>query len=188
MLFDPNNNVGMTQEIVGLFICYACKEINEIPNYDPKNADRDTRIGYLVDQHLNRHPSLEDRIVTEWCRLAFVPDSMWRSHEYKKKITDGILNTDGRTGFDSETYATMNTFKEDALKCFASHGRPDYTAVGCQDFLSANKELKPNTAVERKAAGLPRYDDVKVKKSFLCEHCPYFTQVQSIERMRKSKR
>lgn len=187
MLFDPANNVGMTERLIGLYVCFQCKEINEIPDYDPKEADRDTRIGYLVEMHLQRHPSLAERIPTEWSRLGFVPEKMWKSSEYKKQIVNGILKSNDQTGFDAEFYATMDTFKEDAGKCYQSHGRPDYTAVGCQDYLSANKELKPNTAIERKAAGLPRYDDVKVKRSFLCEHCPYHSQVVSIERLRRGK-
>lgn len=187
MLFDPNNNVGMAERIVGLYVCFQCKEINEIPDYNPKDADRDTRIGYLVEMHLQRHPSLEDRDVTMWSKLGFVPESMWKNTEYKKQIVNGILKSNDQTGFDAEFYATMDTFKEDAGKCYQSHGRPDYTAIGCQDYLSASKELKPNTAIERKAAGLPKYDDVKIKRSFLCEHCPYHSQVLSIERMKRSK-
>lgn len=182
-LFDPEDK---SIEKTGLYICFQCKTIDEIPNYEPKEADRDTRIGYLVETHLQRHSFLENRVLTEWCRLGFVPTSMWNNTEYRKKITEEILKGNDQTGFDSETYATMNTFRDDALKCFQRHGRPDYTAVGCQDYLSGSKELKPNTAIERKAAGLPKYDDVKVKKSFLCEHCPYHSQVISIRRMKRS--
>jgi len=112
---------------------------------------------------------------------------MWANTEYRKQITKEILQGTDQKGFDAEFYATMDTFKEDALKCFTAHGRPDYTAIGCQDYRSASKELKPNTAVERKAAGLPKYDDVKIKRSYLCSHCPYESQVISIERMKRSK-
>lgn len=188
VLFDPNKNVGMAERIIGLYVCFQCKEINEIPDYDPKDADKDTRIGYLVEMHLQRHPSLVERMVTDWSKLGFVPESMWKNKEYKKQIVDGILKSNSQTGFDAEFYATMDTFKEDALKCYTSHGRPDYTAIGCQDYLSVNKELKPNTAIERKAAGLPSYDETKVRRSFLCEHCPYHSQVVSIERMKRSKK
>lgn len=182
-LFNPDDK---TVKKTGLYICFPCKELNEIPDYEPKDADRDPRIGYLIEQHLRRHPSFEDRNLLEWCSLGFVPAKMWDNPEYKKEITKKILEGNGLTGFDSETYATMNTFKEDAGKCYNSHGRPDYSAVGCQDYLSVNKELKPNTSVERKAAGLPTYDQVKVKRSFLCEFCPYHAQVISIRRMKQS--
>src|SRR5690349_18029692 len=118
-LFDPEDK---TVKKTGLYICFQCKEINEIPNYEPKEADKDTRIGYLVETHLRRHSFLEDRVVTEWSRLGFVPTSMWENKEYRQKITEEILKGNGQKGFDSETYATMNTFKEDAGKCYTSHG------------------------------------------------------------------
>jgi len=177
----------MAEDLTGIFICFTCKELNEIPSYVPADADRDPRIGYLAEMHLRRHPSVEDREITEWASLGSVPTQHWQNAEYKKEITKKILEGNGLTGFDAEFYATMDTFKADAGKCYKAHGRPDYTAIGCQDYLSASKELKPNTAVERKAAGLPKYDDVKIKRSFLCEHCPYHSQVVSIERMKRSK-
>lgn len=183
-LFNPDDR---TVKKTGLYICFVCKEINEIPNYEPKEADKDTRIGYLIQQHNNRHRSTEDREPTTWCSLGFVPTTMWENAEYKKEITKKILEGNGLTGFDAEFYATMDTFKSDALKCFSAHGRPAYKAPGCQDYLSVSKELKPNTAVERKAAGLPRYDDTKVKRSFLCEHCPYHSDVISKVRIERAK-
>lgn len=183
-LFDPNDKMVKK---TGLYICFLCKEINEIPDYEPKEADRDTRIGYLVENHVRRHPSVEDKEVTMWSQLGFVPTDMWQNAEYKKEITKKILEGNGLTGFDAEFYATMDTFKEDAMKCFNAHGRPSYKQPGCQDYLSASKELKPNTAIERKAAGLPRYDDVKVQRSFLCEHCPYHSDAISKIRIERAQ-
>jgi hypothetical protein len=188
ILFDPEKNIGMTERIVGIYVCFQCKEINEIYDYNPKDADNDTRIGYLVEMHLQRHPSLAERVVTEWSRLGFIPEKMWKSAEYRKQITDEILKGNNQKGFDSETYSIMDTLKEDAMKCFQAHGRPVYKAPGCQDFLSASKEIKPKTGVERKAAGLPSYDETKVKRRFLCEHCPYFSDAQSKIRIEKAKR
>lgn len=184
-LFNPDDK---TIKKLGLYICFVCEEINEIPDYEPKEADNDVRIGYLVETHLRRHPSTAERMVTEWSRLGFVPESMWRNQEYRKKITDEILKGNGQAGFDSETYSIMDTLRDDALKCFQAHGRPVYKAPGCQDFLSVSKEIKPSTSVERKAAGLPSYDETKVKRRFLCEHCPYFSDAQSKIRVEKAKR
>ena len=177
----------MAEKKTGLYICFPCKTIEEIPDYVPEDADRDPRIGFLVESHLRKHPSFEDRILTEWCSLGSVPTADWVDHNKQKQIKDKVLEGHGLTGFDAEFYATKATFQADALNCYSKHGRPDYTGTGCQDFLSASKELKPQTGLERKVAGLPKYDDVKVKRSFLCEYCPYFTQVQSIERLKKGK-
>jgi hypothetical protein len=169
----------------GLYICFPCSTIDEIPDYKPEEADRDPRIGFLVSNHLNRHPSFETRTLTDWCSLGSVETSHWENPKEQQQIKEKILENHGLTGFDAEFYATQNTFKEDAMKCFQAHHRPSYTEVGCQDYLSGSKEIKPDTALERKVADMPRYDDVKIRKSFLCEYCPYHSQVLSIERMKR---
>jgi hypothetical protein len=177
----------MANDLTGVLICFVCKEIDEIPNYDPAQADRDPRIGYLLEMHLGRHPSSAERDPVEWASLGSVDSTYWNNKEYKQEITKKILEGNGLTGFDAEFYATMDTFKADAMKCFNSHGRPAYKAPGCQDYLSNSKELKPNTAIERKAAGLPSYDDVKVKRSFLCQHCPYHQDAISKIRIEQAR-
>lgn len=172
----------MSDKLTGLFICFQCKEVNEIPDYVPADADKDTRIGYLVENHLRRHPSLEDRVVTDWASLGSVPTKDWENNEYRKQIMNKILDQHGLTGFQQDFYDTVDTFRADALACWKRHGRPAYksnTAPKCNDYLSGSKELKPNTSVERKAAGLPRYDDVKVKQTFLCQYCPYHQSVKT---------
>jgi hypothetical protein len=183
-LFNPDDK---TVKKTGLYVCFQCKTIDELSDYEPKEADQDVRIGYLMEEHLRRHPSLADRVATDWSSLGFVPTSMWSNKEYRKKITDEILKGNNQKGFDSETYSIMDTLKEDAFKCFEKHGRPVYKAPGCQDFLSASKEIKPGTGVERKAAGLPTYDETKVKRRYLCEHCVYFSDAQSKIRMEKGR-
>lgn len=178
--FDPYKDKTVNK--TGLLICFACHSIDEIPNYDPEEADNDPRIGYILETHLRRHPSLEDRLSTEWASLGFVPTRHWKDPEYRKDITKKILEGNGQTGFDSEFYAVQNTFKEDAMDCYNRHSRPAYNSTTqgkCTDYLSHNKEIKPNTSRERKKAGLPTYDETKVKKSFICEYCPYHQSVKS---------
>jgi hypothetical protein len=178
----------MASDLTGIIICFVCKEIDDIPNYTPAEADRDPRIGMLLEVHTRRHPSVENRVVTEWASLGSVPTEHWNNSETKKEIKKKILEGNGLTGFDAEFYATKETFKEDALKCFTAHGRPSYKNPGCQDYLSNAKELKPNTAIERKAAGLPTYDETKIKRSFLCEHCPYHSDAISKIRIERAKK
>jgi hypothetical protein len=172
----------MSETLTGLFICQVCKEIAEIPDYVPAEADNDPRIGYLAEVHLRRHPSFEDRLITDWASLGSVPTKAWESNEYRKEITKKILENHGQTGFDAEFYATQNTFKADAFACWKRHDRPAYistTQSRCQDYLDSSKEIKPSTGVERKAAGLPSYDEVKVKRTFLCQYCPYHQSVKN---------
>ena len=170
----------MSDKLTGLFICFFCKEVNEIPDYVPAEADKDTRIGYLAANHLRRHPSLEDRVITDWASLGSVPTKEWENNEYRKQIMSKILDQHGHTGFEQDFYDTVDTFRGDALACWKRHNRPafkDNTSPKCADYLDKSKELKPNTAVERKAAGLPSYDDVKIRPAYLCSYCPYHVSV-----------
>jgi len=178
--FDPHKDKNV--HLTGLIICHPCQTIDEIPDYDPDNADNDPRIGYILETHLRRHPSFEDRHVLEWCKLGFVPTRHWKDPEYRKDITKKILESDGRTGFDKDFYDVQNQMKADALECWNRHNQPAYksnTQPKCNDYLDVSKEIKPNTSRERKAAGLPTYDDTKVKRSFICEYCPYHQSVKS---------
>jgi hypothetical protein len=114
--------------------------------------------------------------------MGYVPTRNWKDPEYRKGITKKILESDGRTGFDESFYDIQNTMKDDAAKCYQSHGRPAYksnTQPKCGDYLSHNKEIKPDTSKERKSAGIGSYDDSKVRKSYICEFCPYHQSVRS---------
>lgn len=177
--FDPykDKNVHKT----GLLICFPCHSIDEIPDYDPDMADFDPRIGYILEAHLRRHPSFEDRRSTEWAALGFVPTRHWKDPEYKKQIMEQVLKGNGQTGFEKDFYDVQNTFKSDALECYKRHNQPAYdstTKTKCNDYLGHNMEIKPNTNMDRKKAGLPTYDETKVRRSFICEYCPYHQSVK----------
>lgn len=178
--FDPYKDKSV--HLTGLLICFPCKSVDEIPGYEPDNADNDPRIGYILETHLRRHPSFEDRTVTDWAALGFVPTRHWKDPEYRKDIQRKILEGNGQTGFEGDFYDVQNTFKEDALRCYSAHNRPAYhsnTQSKCNDYLDFSKEIKPNTSRERKVAGLPTYDETKIKKSYICEYCPYHQSVKT---------
>lgn len=171
----------MSEPLTGLFICKVCKEFNEIPDYVPEDADKDPRIGHLALNHVRRHPSVEDRNIVEWAQLGSVPSKHWDDNATRKQIMKSILDNTGQTGFQEDFYSTVDTFRGDAMACWKRHGRPAYksnTQPKCQDFLSASKEIKPDTGAERKVAGLPSYDQTKVKRVFLCSYCPYAQTVK----------
>lgn len=170
------------ENLTGLLVCHPCKSIDEIPNYDPAEADNDPRIGHILETHLRRHPSFENRMITDWAVLGSVPTRPWKDPAYRKDITAKILEGTGQTGFDSEFYDVQNTFKEEAGQCWQRHNQPAYksnTQPKCPDYLDIKMEIKPNTSVDRKKAGLPTYDETKVKRSFICEYCPYHQSVKS---------
>jgi hypothetical protein len=178
--FDPYKD--KTVHKTGLIFCHPCNVIEEIPDYDPDNADNDPRIDHIIATHLRRHPSFEDRFILEWAALAFVPTRHWKDPEYQKQIKHKLLEGMGKSGFDDEFYATQNTFKSDAMECYKRHGNPAFksnTQSKCTDYLDHKMEIKPNTNQERRKAGLPTYDETKIRKSFICEYCPYHQSVRT---------
>jgi hypothetical protein len=178
--FDPHTDKNVHK--TGLFFCHPCNSIDEIPDYDPDNAHNDPRIDHIYSAHIRRHPSFEDRFILEWANLAFAPTRHWKDPEYKKQIKAKLLEGMGKTGFDQSFYDTQNTFKEDALACWQRHNQPAFksnTQPKCNDYLDDHMEIKPNTNTERKKAGLGTYDETKVRKSFVCEYCPYHMSVVS---------
>lgn len=174
---DPTT--GGTQDLTGLFICMRCHTMEELPNYVPAEADFDPRIPALIATHVRRHPSVEDRLITEWAVLGSVPTKAWGDAEYRKQIKAKIMEGTGQTGFDAEAYAIRDTFREDAGHCYNEHKRPTFTGVKCLDYKSYNKEIKPDTRAERKELGMPAYGqgDTKLRKMFLCDYCPYHASV-----------
>jgi hypothetical protein len=166
----------------GLLVCFVCHTIDEIPNYMAEEADNDPRIGFIMQRHLNRHPSTRDRLSTEWASLGEAPTKYWKDPSYRKQITEQILKGNGQTGFDAEFYDVQNQMKEDAAKCFQSHNRPAYksnTQPKCADYMTLPKEIKPDTAAERREAGLQSYDDTKLKREYICSYCPYHVSVKN---------
>jgi hypothetical protein len=110
-----------------------------------------------------------------------VPTRHFKDPQYKKQIIDQILKGNGKTGFDDEFYDTVNTFKESAMECWQRHNRPAFksnTSPKCADYLDASKEIKPDTNRDRKIAGLPSYDEGKIKKVYQCSYCPYHQSVK----------
>lgn len=178
--FDPYTDKDVHK--TGLLICFVCKSVDEIPNYTPEDADNDPRIGYIMTSHIRKHPSTENRLSTEWASLGFVPTRHFKDPQYRKQILKQILDGNGQTGFDQSFYDVQNTMKEDAGKCYQAHNRPAYysnTQPKCNDYMTPGKEIKPDTNRERKAAGLPSYDETKIKREYVCSYCPYHQSVRS---------
>lgn len=81
-------------------------------------------------------------------------------------------------GLGTQFYDTKNTFEHDALVCFGKHLRPK---EGCQDYRRDSKKLKPDTAAERKAEGLPAPRALR----YLCDFCPVHSYATHLEVKRR---
>lgn len=82
----------------------------------------------------------------------------------------------GLAAFDSSFYDVRDTFKEDALMCYSKHLRPK---DGCPDYKSDSKMLLPDTAADRREAGLPKPRRGTAPVQYLCQYCPIHTVVQT---------
>lgn len=151
--------------------CKDCNTIDELPDFlgDPS---QDGPLHYLVERH-PRHTG----------KLYRVPVAYWLMEEVKHSIIAQIKGgSTGLAAFDASFYDTRNTFQEDAMTCYQAHNRPK---EGCPEFRTSRKSLLPDTAEDRKEAGL----DPKARpKSYLCDYCPvrsHYEHKRNEESMKK---
>lgn len=156
-------------EHVRLLQCLTCKTLEELPDYqgDPRG---DFLLQALVKPH--RFPDGNEH----FGQLHRVEKKHWDVPSTRESIEAQIREKSGHTGFDTEYYATKNTFQADAHSCWRAHNRNP----GCSDYKTSSKRLTPGTAAERKAAGLPRYNSPK--DVFLCNFCPVHSLVVTAAR------
>jgi hypothetical protein len=112
-----------------------------------------------------------------------LPDKLYLEgrDEILKKINEITVK---EPGFEGWAYAAINTFQEDAMRCFRQHGRPDLGAgKGCPDFWSDAKRLGRPTEVGKLA--LKENEKMGVGDPHLCQFCPYFSTVQTEVRHKK---
>lgn len=155
--------------------CMVCQSMEELPLYDG-DPDNDHLLQILVEKHV--FPSGEPHKG----HLFRVPQLMWEREDARKKIIEQIKGggSKGLDEFDADFYATKDTFKEDAMKCYNAHLRP---TDGCPDYNSASKRLLPNTKAERKEVGLPDPAKAPGPKNYLCQFCPVHSIVTTKMRM-----
>lgn len=146
---------------VRLVVCRDCRSIEELPPYNgPVQRD------ILLEDTLSRH-------MTEWSThevaLIKVPESFWKNPTVKERITKQI-SLGGSKGIEElegaeDYYGTRDTYREDALKCFARHNRPD---AGCIDWHNPDKRI-----------GNPTHEGWKTgPRVYACDFCPVAAWVQ----------
>ncbi len=165
-------------EYLRLLYCLVCESIEELPPYDG-DPEHDQLLEISIER---RHlfPSGEPHKG----HLFRVPVDEWTRQDVKHRMIEQIKGggSKGIDEFDATYYATSDTFREDALKCFAKHLRP---TDGCPDYKTDKMRLLPNTKAERRDAGLPDPKNAPGPRNYLCNFCP----VQSVvdQRLRAAK-
>lgn len=104
-------------------------------------------------------------------QVYVVEESLWADRKTRKTIVDQFRRggSKGLAEMDSDYYNSRDTFSEDAMTCYSKHLRP----VGaCADYRSADKKILPNTAKERKEAGLAAPSKAPGASQHICSFCP----------------
>lgn len=168
MSTDVEVNAGGTIEgpKVRIFICQDCKQFIPIRYDGPLLPfDKDFLLQKTLENHL--HHAVE-------FNTFFMPMESWDKHqdEAVRVLKEALAG--GETGFGSEFYHVAETFKDDAMTCWTQHLRNP----ACSDYCSDSKRIEPDTAAERKEAGLGKYRS----NQFLCFHCPVHQLVLQAKR------
>lgn len=145
---------------VRLLICRDCRTVEELPDFTGP-VEHDVVLDHAIEAH--RFPNGEPHAGN----LADVGAEEWRDESKRQGILKQIASK--TTGLESEFYAAKNTFQEDALKCYARHGRP---SEGCIDWEDSKKRLGNPTKLGWTAG----------PKVYLCHFCPVRSWVDTEKR------
>ena len=147
-----------------LLYCLVCDSLYELPPYDGA-PEQDHLLAIACESHV--FPSGEPHKG----KLFVLPLRAWAKTESKKEIIRQIKGggSKGLAEVDDTFYDSRSMFLADAMKCYQQHNKPK---DGCADWQHKEKLLIPNTAKERKAEGMGRYQDEAGPKTYLCNFCP----------------
>ncbi len=148
---------------VRLLVCSKCKTIEVLDDYTgpPERAED---LDVVLNTTLEKHKDGVERI-PHIGQIFRVRQSSW------------VLMLTAPAAYD----AIMDNFKADALKCWEQHMR----TPACSDYKSDAKQIVPDTAQDRKEAGVGKFDRHNPSsKRYLCEYCPVHSLVQQAQRDR----
>lgn len=181
---EPTETVvhGQDEPQIRLLACKNCQSIEVLDDYTGplEMAERyDVILNLALEKHkdgVERRPHIG--------ALVKVPKASWESPEAQEQIRREVIarfDPGYETGLGSEAYALRDNFRADAMKCWEQHMR----TPNCSDYKDSSKLLVPDTASERKEAGLTRFDKSNPHtQRFLCEYCPVHSLVQQAARKR----
>ena len=147
-----------------LLYCLVCDSLEELPPYEGA-PEQDHLLAIACENHV--FPSGEPHKG----KLFVFPIRYWAKPESKREIIRQIKGggSAGLAEVDDKFYESRSTFMEGAMECYQRHNKPK---EGCGDWHDKTKLLVPNTAKERKAEGMGRYQDEAGPKTYLCGFCP----------------
>lgn len=143
----------MAVEYIRVLQCFSCKTLEVLPDYEG-HPDGDEFLRKASEVH-NRGGHLGN--------LLRVDRRDWDTPSTRDQLVEKIWESSGHSGFDPTFYATKDQYTYDAAVCYQKHNRPER----CGDYKSDRMKLMPDTAAERKAAGLGKFQS----NVFLCQFC-----------------
>lgn len=163
-----------------LLACTTCKTIEVLDDYTGPQ-ERAEEFDVVLNVALEKHRDGVER-VPHVGQIFRVSEAEWAKADVQDQIRRQIidrLDPHAETGLGSEAYALRDNFREDAMACWEQHLR----TPACSDYKSEAKQLVPDTAGERKEAGLTKFDRHNpATQRFLCEYCPVHSLVQQAAR------
>jgi hypothetical protein len=160
-----------------LLHCNVCHSIDEIPDYEG-HEEVDPLVEKVVAEHNKRDPMAHGGAATLPMRLAHVDDM---DYAYSRDEVLARLREEGKAvGFEPWVGEAINTFQEDAMRCYRNHHRPK---EGCIDWRDDSKRIGRPTSEGQKAVK----ENYKIGSSdpYLCDFCPVKSWVQTQVNFRK---
>ena len=164
---DPN------EPHMRLLKCLRCRTLEEVPDYEGPEGGENTQefdlgLKFFTDQHVNGKCNRED-----FATVRF-PTRFWIIPKVKEGIIANVNNgAEGLDVFGTNFYPTKANLTADAMNCWI---KDHNSTEDCDDYKSDKKQIKPDTAKERLAAGLEK--EARGPKVYLCDYCPYKSLVQ----------
>lgn len=154
-----------------LLLCKCCKTLEQIEDFDGHPSE-DRLLEELVRRHNERDPMAHGGEATLPLSLMHVSEKDW--FENREQIIERINEEHKATGFDGWVYEAMNTYLDDAMKCYNQHGRPKQ---GCIDWWADSKRIGRPTAEGRQAVK----DQYKLgeRDPHICSSCPVASWVMT---------
>lgn len=165
---------------IRLLVCGVCKTVEVLDDYTGPQ-ERAAEYDVVLNVALEKHQEGVERI-PHVGQMFRVRKSSWDVPEAQEQIRRQVVakfDPNAETGLGSEAYALRDNFKADAFDCWEEHRR----TPACGDYKSDAKRLIPNTAAERKEAGMPKFEvGNPATQRYLCEYCPVHSLVQQAQK------
>jgi hypothetical protein len=171
-----------------LLYCGVCATLEELPDKDP-SAPIDRLLEALVFRHTERDPMAHGSasLVMSPFERFDAKEQEWNCPDLEKRKSNRedllrqINQKAKEKGFDRWVYDSMDTYREDALRCYRSHHRP---TQGCIDYRDPSKIIGHPTQVGQKTAK-EMYKLSERRDPALCDFCPVNSWVEMERRHRQ---